>query len=155
MKVISANIKTIVIICVIIITFTLISVAALRIFNKQNQQGKADQLNLVSEEESLTIAREYINNCPTFKFDGMEETLKHTSTLTLRCPSCWQFEFQFESRQSGYGDRTGQMLAQVITHHTVTIMVQEGEVGSAIMDDKWDMIKQKLVESNSEDKNCP
>lgn len=43
---------------------------------------------------------------------------------------------------------------QVITNHTVTITVQEGEVGSAIMDDKWDMIRQELVESNSEDKNC-
>ena len=155
MKFISANLKTIVIICIIIIAFTIISIAALKIFNKQNQQRKADQLNPVSEEESLTIAREYTKNCPTFKFDGMEETLKHISTLTLRCPYCWQFEFQFESRHSGYGDRTGQILTQVITNHTVTITVQEGEVGSAIMDDKWDMIKQELVESNSEDKNCP
>ena len=98
MKFISANIKTIVIICVIIIAFTVISVVTLRLFNKQNQQGKDDQINPVSEEESLSIAREYIKNCPTFKFDGIEESLKHTSTLTLRCPSCWQFEFQFESR---------------------------------------------------------
>ena len=108
-----------------------------------------------TEQGAIEVALFYLKASPTFKFDGMEETLKHTSTLTLRCPSCWQFEFQFESRHSGYGDRTGQMLAQVITHHTVTITVQEGEVGSAIMDDKWDMIKQKLVESNSEDKNCP
>ena len=101
----------------------------------------------ITLEQSQRIAEDYVRNSPTFAFDGMEETLVLVETLTLKCPYCWQFVFQFESRHAGYGDRTGQMLAQVITAHTARITVQEGEVVQAIMDDKWDIMQQKKLES--------
>jgi hypothetical protein len=37
------------------------------------------------------------------------------------------------------------MVAQVITPHTATIVVQEGKVTSAVMDSKWDMMGQKFI----------
>ena len=43
----------------------------------------------------------------------------------------------------------GQMLAQVITHHTARITVEQGRVTSAIMDEKWDMLELKLIDSNN------
>jgi hypothetical protein len=42
-----------------------------------------------------------------------------------------------------------QMLAQVITPHTARIIVEQGRVTSAIMDEKWDMLEQKLIDSNN------
>jgi hypothetical protein len=37
------------------------------------------------------------------------------------------------------------MLAQVITPHEAVITVERGEIKSAIMDEKWNMINQKML----------
>ena len=97
----------------------------------------------VTVEESERIAREYVTGSPTFQFDGIEETLVLVGTETLRCPYCWEFDFEFDCRHSGYGDRTGLGLAQVITPHAARVRVIEGEVVSAVLDGKWDMIRQR------------
>jgi predicted secreted protein len=107
------------------------------------------QLKVVSQEESQEIARQYLLNSPTFKFDGMEDSLELVATNTMKCPYCWEFVFEFQCRHAGYGDRTGQMLAEVITPHTARIIVDQGEVVSAIMDEKWDMMTQKLIEKDT------
>jgi len=104
-----------------------------------------DTIKPVSREESQRIAEEFLSTSPTFVFDGIDATLRLTDTLTARCPCCWTFIFEFESRHAGYGDRTGQMLAQVVTPHKAAITVEQGEVKSAVMDGKWDMLTQKML----------
>ncbi len=52
---------------------------------------------------------------------------------------------EFDSRHAGYGDRTGQMLAQVITRHRAEIRVVSDNVVSAILDGQWDEITQKMI----------
>jgi hypothetical protein len=116
---------------------------------KVKPDGAVTELSPVtqmSQEGSRDIAEEFVRNSPTFTYDGMEETLKLTETLTARCPFCWTFTFEFDSRAAGYGDRTGQMLAQVITHHRAVIAVDKHEIISAVMDDKWDMLRQRELE---------
>jgi hypothetical protein len=103
----------------------------------------------ISQEESQEIALQYVINEPTFVFDGMGETLALVNTTTLKCPYCWEFAYQFDCRQSGYGNRTGLMFAQVITPHTARIVVQEGKVTSAVMDGSWDMMGQKRIGNNT------
>ncbi len=110
------------------------------------QQGAT----VLSQEESQQIAEDFVRNSPTFVFDGIEDTLELTDTITLRCPSCWQFVFEFDSSSAGYGDRTGQVLAQVITPHQAIITVVRGEVTEAVMDAKWDMINQELIDEEEE-----
>lgn len=100
-----------------------------------------------TEAESREIAENYVRNSPTFKFDGIEDSLRLVATNPLRCPSCWEFVYQFQCAHAGYGDRTGKVLAQVITPHTASIVVQEGRVVSATMDGRWDMIKQSMIEN--------
>jgi len=68
----------------------------------------------LSKEESQQAVEEFVAGCPTFQFDGMADTLELVSSDTLRCPFCYASTFQFQSRHAGYGDRTGQMLAQSI-----------------------------------------
>jgi len=99
----------------------------------------------MSKEESQKIAEEFVRNSPTFAYDGIEGTLTLTDTLTARCPYCWVFILEFDSSNAGYGDRTGQALAEVITHHRAVIGVEQLEITSAVMDDKWDMIRQAIV----------
>ncbi|MFC2045475.1 hypothetical protein ACFLUH_02205 [Chloroflexota bacterium] len=107
-------------------------------------------LQPISAEESQQLAEEFVKNSPTYLFDGMEEKLTITETLTARCPYCWVFIFEFDSSHAGYGDRTGQMLAQVITHHRAVVTVQQLEVTTAVMDEIWDMISQTMT-SEGED----
>jgi len=106
---------------------------------------EVNPLTEMSKEGSQAIAEEFVRGSPTFNFDGIEKTLKLTKTLTARCPYCWSFTFEFDSRQAGYGDRTGKMLAQVITHHRAVIMVEQMEITSAVMDEKWDMLRQREI----------
>ena len=103
-----------------------------------------------TEQESQQIALEYLTNEATYLFDGIEETVKLVKTETLRCPSCWTFLYQFDSRHAGYGDRTGQMLAQVITSHEAAITIVQGDIAGAMMDGKWDMECQMLIATEEE-----
>ena len=104
-------------------------------------------LKQMTEEESRKFAEDFVRNSPTFTFDGIENTLKLVNTLRPRCPYCWVFIFEFDSAHAGYGDRTGQVLAEVITHHEASIAVEQLTVTSAVMDGKWDMILQEMTGS--------
>lgn len=117
-------------------------------------KGKVDAYGKVTEvsafrqmtkEESQRVAEEFLKNSQTFVFDGMDDTLNLVDTLTARCPYCWAFIFEFDSRHAGYGDRTGQMLAQVITPHRAVISVEQLVVVSAVLDERWNMLSQEMI----------
>ena len=97
-----------------------------------------------SKEHSQIVAEEFVRLETTFRFDGIQGTLEVTSTTSVG--NGWQFTIEFDSRYAGYGNRSGQVLAQVITHHTAEITVQSGlGVTKAIMDEVWDMIDQRML----------
>ena len=100
----------------------------------------------VTEEEARQIAENFVKNSPTFVFDGIDSTLIFVETLHPGEEDLWQFDFRFESTHAGYGDRTGQMLAEVITKHEAVVTVENGKVKTAVMDEKWDMINQKMID---------
>jgi hypothetical protein len=88
------------------------------------------------------LAKQFVMDDPTFKFDGIVETLKveldESSDPVIAT-------VDFTSRQAGYGDRTGMMLAQVLTPHRCVLKISRGQVQSAVMDGTWDMIGQKEI----------
>jgi len=104
-------------------------------------------LKEMSEGESKKVAENFVKNSPTFTFDGMADTLRLVDTLRARCPYCWVFVFEFDSAHAGYGDRTGQVVAQVITHHRALVAIEQMKVASAVIDDKWDMLLQKELKT--------
>jgi hypothetical protein len=94
------------------------------------------------EEESIAV--EYLRNSSTFGFDGIEDSINVTSIEIFESlPIQYVVKIDFKCTHAGYGDRTGQILAQVITPHNAKITIVEKEVMNAIIDGKWDMIKQK------------
>ena len=109
--------------------------------SKNNIQRKS----VISQEQSQKIAEEFLRNSPTFKFDGVEDTLKLVNTAVREKLYCWEFDYEFKCRHAGYGDRSGKILAQVITLHRAMIVVQRGEVIHAMLDGRWDMLDQKIV----------
>lgn len=110
----------------------------------------------LSENESEKIASRYVVNAPTYRFDG--SGLRLTKTMTLRCPYCWLFTYEFTAKHAGYGDRNGKVLAQVITNHSIEVLVEKGIVTGAVIDGKWDELHQKEAESGlarcEEDSDC-
>jgi hypothetical protein len=105
----------------------------------------------ITENMPEAIALAYLKVAPTFKFDGIKGSVKVVESWqaqTFAYPSFWQVTIEFDSKHAGYGDRTGQLLADVITHHTIRIHVTEGKVSMAIIDNKWDELNQKPIPSN-------
>jgi hypothetical protein len=91
-----------------------------------------------SPEGSEQVAWRFVWSESTFRFDGISGTLKVTDTAEVN--GGWKFTVEFDSRSAGYGNRSGQVLAQVITHHTSEVTVQAGRVTAAVMDGVWDMV---------------
>lgn len=99
-----------------------------------------------AEQQAINIAKDFIIHAPTFKFDGMNETLRVIDTkIRESFPEQYVTTLTFDSRFAGYGNRTGQVLAQVITPHTAVVTVVNNTVTSAIIDGKWDELRQKPV----------
>ncbi len=99
-----------------------------------------------SEARARQVAEDFISHSPTFRFDGMAETLEMTGAEWDGDQQCWEFTFEFDSRHAGYGDRTGMMMAQVITHHRAAITVKQTRVTRAVLDGRWDMLRQRELE---------
>lgn len=100
---------------------------------------------IISDEEAaVLIAKHFIMNAPTYTYDGIDGTLLLNQTIILESwPAQYMVVLSFESRQAGYGNRTGQMLNQVITIHIATVKVVDGEVVHAIIDGVWDELEQE------------
>ncbi len=97
-----------------------------------------------SEQESLETAKQFVIGSPTYQYDGYG--IEHVETLQTGCPYCWTFIFEFTSTHAGYGDRSGQVVAQVITDHVAEVRMENGEIKSAVLDDVWDMAEQEEAE---------
>jgi hypothetical protein len=92
--------------------------------------------------EALTLAKQFVMDDPTFKFDGMIETLKADMDDSVD-PAVVTVDFT--SAHAGYGDRAGMVLAEVLTPHKCIVKIADGQVKSAIMDETWDMLSQKEI----------
>ena len=102
-----------------------------------------------TEEGNALIATSFVKNEATYEFDGIPETFRSTGTVAIECPYCWEFRFEYQSRNSGYGDRRDATVAPVITNHSARIIMERGAVNIAVLDDAWDMKAQKPYRSPS------
>ncbi len=100
-------------------------------------------------EKAEVSALTWLYGCPTFKFDGIPETVKVKEIIPLRMLNAWDVYIDFTCGYPGYGDRTGNVMLGHSQTHTIRITVIEGQVIRATIDDVWDEIEQKLIESNS------
>jgi hypothetical protein len=112
------------------------------------EESSGEEINYTAEEMSKEIAFNFITTkALTYVFDGENLEFVESRAMDLvDCEQCYEFEFAFESRQAGYGDRTGEILAQVITPHTIAINVENGQLTKAITDEKYDEINEEFLE---------
>lgn len=101
-------------------------------------------------ELEIRLAEEAVKNSATFKFDGIAGSIKlinatnETPISSFRATLC---TFEFQTGHPGHGDRSGQILAQVITTHRAEVYVDQDshQVKMAFCDDTWDLIKNKAL----------
>jgi hypothetical protein len=101
-------------------------------------RNPADNLN--PEETALKA----VKDSPTFKWDGMEETLKVVNCSRID-ENTWLVIISFTCRHSGYGDRTGKIVLQVLTEHRAEVKIVNGFVVELILDGVWDELNQKPI----------
>ncbi len=90
------------------------------------------------------IAKRFTTNSATFSYDGIKDTLQIKTTSVMESfPAQHVVSVEFTSRHGGYGDRSDQMVTQVLTTHSMRAVVSNGVVISAIMDDSWDELHQQ------------
>jgi hypothetical protein len=96
----------------------------------------------LSEAEELAIY--WLNNAPTFRFDGIEGTMRIINSVILESyPEQYVITIAFKCSHPGYGDRSDLILAQVITEHTAVVVVSSGEVQNAVIDGEWDELNKR------------
>jgi outer membrane lipoprotein-sorting protein len=98
-----------------------------------------------SPEEAEKIAEAWIENAPTYSFDGFDLKLADHEVIET-FPEQHTLKYTFTSRHGGYGNRTDQIVSEALTPHSMEIIVSEGEVKSAVIDDEWNEITQQLLE---------
>ncbi|MBN1643238.1 MAG: DUF4382 domain-containing protein [Dehalococcoidales bacterium] len=101
-----------------------------------------------SENGSRKLAEDFIETCPTFAFDGVKNSVQLKGTEAGQNSDTWILTYEFQCSHAGYGDRTGQVLAQVMTIHQARITVENGSVVEAIIDGTWNEITQETVTSS-------
>jgi hypothetical protein len=91
----------------------------------------------LDEKQVREIADAWIRNAPTYRYDGSGlEFVNYTRQESSPVPHV--LTYRFTSSHAGYGNRSGMVTAQVITGHTVKIIIADGNVESAVIDEKWD-----------------
>ena len=97
--------------------------------------------------DALGVAQRYVVTSPTFGFDGDINSLKTEYVgSTKSIPPQHIFQATFESSHEGYGNRQDQSVKKVITPHTMTILVSEGIIVSAVTDETWDELKELFIQ---------
>lgn len=97
------------------------------------------------DEVDRRLAESFLRNTPTFRFDGLPESVELLDRAAGDCETCVEYTFGFESSHSGYGDRTDLPLASVVTAHEAVISLEDGLVTAAQIDSIWDVITQSPV----------
>ena len=94
------------------------------------------------DEVDRRLAESFLRNSPTFRFDGLPDTVRLLNQAGGDCETCVSYTFGFESSRPGYGDRTDLPLAVSVTPHEAIISIEDGLVTAARIDSIWDVIAQ-------------
>jgi hypothetical protein len=115
--------------------------------------GECEEFNQTLNESNQTfvndtyyvLSESFVLNSQTYLFDGFD--LKFDEKLEPDfCEDCFQYVFSFNSTHSGYGNRTNDVLAQVITPHEAIVTIEKQTITKAVLDSEWDMTTQKNLD---------
>lgn len=95
------------------------------------------------DEVDRRVAESFLRNSPTFRFDGLPDSVDLLGAAAGDCTTCREFTFGFESSHPGYGDRSTMTLDGAVTQHKAVITIEDGLVTAARIDNVWDVLTQR------------
>jgi hypothetical protein len=113
---------------------------------REKLQETVEFTRTLDENQIKALAESWIREAPTYKYDGSDLQFVHY-VQQESYPVRHILTYTFTSSHAGYGDRSGQVTAQVITEHSIKITIVDGNVDSAVIDEKWDEMGQFVVGS--------
>lgn len=123
------------------IALVVISVAVLLSYDFENSQDILD----ISENDFqniIDITEQFIQTSPTFSFDGISNTLKVEIISSDVSDSKFLLEGKFKTLHTGFGNREKLDLPVDITKHTIEVVIVDGKIISAVIDNQWDELNQ-------------
>lgn len=119
----------------------LLAIAVLAACTAPNGEEVTQQF---TPQEITNAAQEWVMQAPTYAYDGIEiEQVDYVEQSTT--PPTHTVVFNFTTSSAGYGDRSDQMTAQVITEHQIRVLLVDGEVREAIINNEYDELNQQLI----------
>jgi len=113
---------------------------------REKLQETVEFTRMLDESQMKKLAEIGIREAPTYRYDG--SGLEFVSYVQQESnPVRHVFTYNFTSSHAGYGDRSGKVTAQVITEHSIKVTIADGNVLSAVIDEKWDEIGQFIIGS--------
>jgi len=97
-----------------------------------------------AEDKAASAAYNHLVVSPTFMFDGFKESVQVKTVQRLGDGHLVCLEF--ECGHSSYGNRSGQMLLQVVTRHVAEAYVINSRVVGLVLDGIWDEVGQAFIE---------
>lgn len=98
-----------------------------------------------SEERAVQTAIDFLIKSPTFNYDGIDDSINLVRVEPIEARHGYLVTLRFTSANSGYGDRKDQIVAPVLTEHTVNFTVVEDTVTEAITDGVFDEIEGQML----------
>jgi len=123
-----------------ILLITAIFVTVLISVNKASFLKPQAQPATCRQEQAIALTEQFIKNTSTYAFDGIENSIKKLKVESADGGKTWQLTYTFKCKHSGYGDRSDQVLAQVVTEHSVLVTIQDCRIVSAICDKTYDLL---------------
>jgi len=128
---------------------TLVAIMLVVIMAPTSIYALQNDLFKITENAPEATALAYLREAPTFRFDGVPGSVRVVDSWqaqTFAYPSFWEVTVEFDCAHAGYGDRTGEAVAEVITHHSIVIHVTEGRISMAVIDGVWDELSQRFIQ---------
>jgi hypothetical protein len=102
-------------------------------------------INTLTEESSRIIAENFIYRSRSYTV--FQADIRYESYVKISGEIAWTYNYTFTFSNTCYGDATKySACGAAFTERTAIIMVKNGFVVSAVIDDSWDMIKKGSVD---------
>jgi hypothetical protein len=92
------------------------------------------------KEQASAASFSLIKNSPTFAFDGIKDSIKQVKAESTDNGLTWKLLYIFKTSHPGHGDRSEQILTQVIAEHTAQITVTRCKITAAVCDNTWNLL---------------
>jgi hypothetical protein len=113
---------------------------------REKLQETVASTKTLDESQIKALAEAWIRGAQTYTYDG--SGLQFVNYVQQESfPVRHVLTYTFTSGHAGYGNRSGLVTAQVMTEHTIKIVIIDGRVDSAITDEKWDEMGQFIIGS--------